>query len=229
VALAIDKRSGQIVWRSEYKGMSSYAAAALIDVQGSKQLVVFADPGPIGMDPATGRTLWLEPWKANSYGNGMDPTYRDGHLFISSYNRQGCMMLRLAQEGSPTRVWENKDTSCYFQPPIVEGDTMYLNAEGILKCFAWPSGKLRWATPKEDKNLLGFGGSLLRFGGDRMILLSQNGRLTLAKVTPERFEQLTSIPGVVEGRQVWATPLIYNGKLYVKGENEFVCLDIAAR
>jgi hypothetical protein len=62
-----------------------------------------------------------------------------------------------------------------------------------------------------------------------MILLSQTGRLTLAKVTPAGFDQISSVPNFVEGRDVWASPTIHDGKLYVKGERELVCVDISAK
>ena len=68
----------------------------------------------------------------------------------------------------------------------------------------------------------------MRVGGDKMILLSQGGRLTLAKATPEGFATISSIPDFVEGSEVWATPAIHNGKLYAKGERELVCVDLKA-
>jgi len=34
---------------------------------------------------------------------------------------------------------------------------------------------------------------------------------------------------VAEGDRNWATPLIYNGKLYVKTIDEFICFDVKAQ
>ncbi len=34
---------------------------------------------------------------------------------------------------------------------------------------------------------------------------------------------------VLDEKEVWATPLIYNGKLYVRGFNDLICLDISAK
>ena len=78
-------------------------------------------------------------------------------------------------------------------------------------------------------HFLGMGGSMLRVDGDKLILLSQSGRLSLAKATPQGFERISSVPDVVEGGEVWTTPAIHDGRLYIKGERELVCIDIRAK
>ena len=108
-------------------------------------------------------------------------------------------------------------------------DLLYVNCEGTLKCLKWPSNKVQWATRNDDRNLLGLGGSMLRVGGDKLILLSQSGRLSLARATPQGFERISSVPDVVEGGEVWASPAIHDGKLYIKGERELVCIDLKAK
>ena len=49
VAVAVNKNSGKIVWRSQASGNGSYAHPIIADVAGSKQLIVYAAAGPIGM------------------------------------------------------------------------------------------------------------------------------------------------------------------------------------
>ena len=33
---------------------------------------------------------------------------------------------------------------------------------------------------------------------------------------------------LTEGDNIWATPVIYHGKLYIKGVTELLCFDISA-
>ena len=84
---------------------------------------------------------------------------------------------------------------------------------------------MKWAT-KGRALKLGFGGSLVRYS-DKLITLSQRGLLTLLCATPEAVERISQVQLFDEQfDQVWSTPLIYHGKLYAKGQDELVCMDI---
>jgi outer membrane protein assembly factor BamB len=174
-----------------------------------------------------GRTIWTIPWQTEYDVNAADPIYRDGHLFVTSAYERGAMILAISPRRAK-KLSETKDVTARFQPGILDGDHLYVNSEGTLKCLKWPTTKVIWET-RGESNLLGMGGSILRASGDKMILLSQSGRLTLAKATPQGFEQISSIGDFVEGSEVWASPCIHNGKLYAKGSNELVCVDLRAK
>ena len=229
VAVGVNKNSGKLVWRSQATGNGSYAHPILADVGGTKQLIIYAAVGPIGINPANGRTIWQQRWTNGPEVNASDPIYRDGHLFVTSAYGQGALMLQLSPNGGAKKLWEMSDLESRFQPALLDGEFLYVNSEGTLKCLKWPTNKVVWATRNDDRNLLGLGGSMLRVDGDKLILLSQSGRLSLAKATPQGFERISSVPDVVEGGEVWATPAIHDGKLYVKGERELVCIDIKAK
>jgi hypothetical protein len=116
-----------------------------------------------------------------------------------------------------------RDIMCKFPSPILEGDVLYANSAGTLKCMSWPEGKLKWAAGKDVK--LGDGGSIVRCG-DKIIAMSERGQLFLIYATPEGYKVLSQKP-LFDYSMVWSTPMIYRGKLYAKGENELVCLDIS--
>jgi hypothetical protein len=59
-----------------------------------------------------------------------------------------------------------------------------------------------------------------------MISLGERGQLSLAGVTPDGIKLISSVKQL-EGTELWATPLVYRGRLYVKGTQEFVCYDIS--
>ncbi len=223
VALAVNKKTGKVVWKSQGKGMASYAAVVPIAVGDSRQLVVFAGKGVVGVEAASGQTLWTEPWQTSWDVHAATPIFRDGHLFITSGYNHGCMMLKF-DAAKPTRLWEKKEPHCRFPAPILDGDHLYVNSEGTLMCLSWPDGKELW---KSGALGLGIGGSFVR-AGDRLIALSENGRLSLATATPNECKVISKMQ-LFRGGEHWATPLIYRGRLYVKGGSELVCLDIKAK
>src|SRR6185436_16704256 len=90
IAVAVNKADGKVVWQSEAKGLGGYAAVIVADVGGKPQLIVFAGGGLHGMDPATGKTLWKQPWKSQDDITASTPvTDGKGNLFISTGDGQG--------------------------------------------------------------------------------------------------------------------------------------------
>jgi outer membrane protein assembly factor BamB len=224
VCVCVDKKSGEVLWQSQARDKPGYASIIAIDPGDRPQLVVLGGRAVYGVDPKDGKTLWQQPWVTQYDVNAATPVYRDGHLFVSSEYGHGCMMLQVDGRGA-RKLWEKKEIQCKIQPPILDGDHVYANSSGTLKCMSWPDGKIVWEA-KDRKLDLGPGGSMVRVG-DKLITLSERGKLSLVQATPQGVK-LIDQHQLFDDREVWSTPLIYNGRLYAKGGEEFVCLDISA-
>ena len=224
-AVALDKESGRIVWMSEAKTVGGYTAPTLIDVDGTKQLVVFAGDHLYGMEPETGKTIWDIPWKTSFDVNASTPLYRDHHLFFSSDYGHGGMMATISAT-SAKEDWPqaNVKIALKYQPPIFDNGVLYANSMGFLECIQWSDGKILWRSRDGE---LKEGGSFVR-DGDKLIAMSQDGTLNLIKATPQAHEVISQIH-LFDFGTTWATPLIYHGKLYVMGKDQLVCLDISKK
>lgn len=225
VAVAVDADSGSIAWQSQARGLGGYAHPILVDVAGTPQLVVFGGNTVYGMNPDTGATIWSESWPT-SYGvNATTPVYSpdDQYLFVTSAYGQGALMLKLRPDGA-TRVWQKSDVQSRFQGAVLDGDGLYVNSEGTITYLSWPGGDVGWRA--EDRNLrLGVGGSFVR-ADDKLLLLSERGKMSIARATPQGVTLLDQAD-VFDGTQIWSTPLLYRGRLYAKGTQEFTCFQIA--
>jgi len=222
VAVGIDKKTGKIDWRSEAKGKSGYAHPIVVDVEGTKVLVVFGGKAVFGIEFDGGKTLWQQPWNTSYDVNAATPLYRDGHLYVSSGYGHGGMMLKLSAKGAE-KEWENKEMASKFQGMILDGEFLYGNNSGKLKCLHWPDGKVLWT---EDAKL-SEGGSLVK-AGDKILALSERGKLFLFKTDGANHSKLGDAQ-LFDTDQVWTTPLLYSGKMYAKGGDELVCYDLNAK
>ncbi|MDB5319152.1 MAG: polyvinylalcohol dehydrogenase [Phycisphaerales bacterium] len=235
-AVCVDKESGKIVWKSEAKG-GGYATPVLADVGGAKQLICFAEKHLIGLDAKSGKTLWElnEEWETEQGANAAMPIVQGKKVFVTcGYKNARCGLYELAP-AAITKVWGDTQLTSAFQAPILDNGYLYGSSSsksltGMLTCVSWADGKVMWpAKPTAaDKKFLGTGGSIVRFGGDKLICLSERGVLSLVKATPQGMEKLRVLKSFVEGDQVWATPLIYDGKLYIKSKDELIAYDISA-
>lgn len=223
-AVAVDKETGKIAWQSQAKTVGGYTAPILIDVDGTKQLIVFAGDQLYAINPDNGQTIWGTPWRTSYDVNASTPIYRDHHLFISSDYGHGCMMLTLTANSAKEDFDKaDKDLMLKFQPAILDGEYLYANSGGTLKCAHWPDLKIQW----EEKLKLGEGGTIVR-DGDLLIALSERGKLLLVHATPQAAKVLSEVP-LFDFGTAWSTPLIYHGKLYAMGKDTLVCLDIGTR
>ena len=225
VTFALDKTNGNIVWQSQATGIAGYAAPILADVAGQLQLIILAGKELFAMDPSNGKTLWSHPWITSFDVNASTPIYHDGRLFISSDYRHGCLMTMPSHNGTKDD-WQGTQIQAKFQPSILENGVIYADSAGLITCVNWSDGKVRWQT-RETNLRLGEGGSIVR-DGDKLIAMSERGRLSLVRATPDAYKLISQVQ-LFDFISCWSTPLIYHGRLYAMGENNLVCLDIASR
>ena len=228
VAVAVDRSSGKIVWQSD-RGLGGYASIIQAEVEGGLQLLVFGGEALHGLDPQTGKTLWKTAWPTEYDVNAATPVYRAGKVFITSaYGNPParCAQFQVSKNGVK-KLWENRDLTCRFQPPVLDNGYLYGNSEGTIRCLSWDDGKVQWEGRSRDLQI-GMGGSVVRLGADQLLAMSDRGKLVLTQATPQAIKPLAAAE-VLDGREIWSTPVVYDGKLYAKGPDEFVCLDLGWR
>lgn len=219
VAIAVNKADGKIAWRAQ-KDLGGYAAPILVSVDGANQLIIFGGQKLFGLDPATGKTIWSQPWVTQYDVNAATPVFHDNHLFVTSAYGKGCGMFALSSTGV-TKEWQSKAIASKFQPCILDNGKLYGNSGGRLKCLAWPKSKQLWSSSDVELN---DGGSFV-IDKDLMIALSEKGQLSLVKLTATGPQVLSTL-ALFDYDKVWSAPVIYQSRLYVKGKEQLVCMDL---
>lgn len=232
IAVAVDKTNGNFIWTSQLSGKGGYAAPVMMDVGGTPVLVVFSGDALLGLDPTTGKTLWSNPWPTNYGVNAGTPIVNGDKIFISSGYNQGSGQYEVTPTGLKP-VWATHDVGCKFNAAILDSGFLYCNSEdhnGTIKCLDWNTGKVKWAGDKGGRAMkLGFGGSFVR-DGESLYTMSQSGAVSLMSANPEGIKLISQSQIFDEGfSKVWSTPLIYHGKLYAKGLDQLICLDISSK
>ena len=214
--LALDKETGQILWQSG-REESGYATAVPFTMDGKTQLALFSKEHLYSVDPADGRILWSYPWKTNWDVNASDPILKDDEALITSGYNHGATLLKIS--GSEVRsVWENKNLRSQLSGPVLINGYIYGIDENQLACLDWKSGQVRWTEKTVGK------GSLTA-AGDKLIVLSDKGRLIIAQATDEQFAVISSAQ-ILSGR-CWTTPVLANGLIYARNaKGDLVCIDL---
>jgi hypothetical protein len=155
-----------------------------------------------------------------------------GDLVIGSTISSGSIGLRVSEKDgkySTERMWLNKALTCYFSTPVVAGDYIYMingalsaNPSITLRCVELKTGHVAW----EKKNIGKYHAAIVRCGDagkEHMLMLDDNGYLTLCEPNAKEFKQLAR--SKVCG-STWAHPALVDGNVYLRDEKELICVPL---
>jgi outer membrane protein assembly factor BamB len=239
-AVCLDKKSGKELWRSLTAKDAGYCPPTMIDVGGKKQLVIWTPETLNGLNPDTGSVEWTVPLEPNFGMSIVAPVQVGDSLFAGGVTKVG-VMLKLAGAAPPPVVWKTSQKlgiGPVHSPVLVVGSTLYgVDAEGELTAVEAATGKKLWETfaaTTGDRRANSATAFLVR-NGDRFFIFNEKGDLIIAKLTPEKYEEL-SRTHVIEPTQeawgrklIWSCPAFANRCVFVRNDNEIVCVDLSAK
>ncbi len=240
--VAFDKHTGEERYRLSDQ-LASYSSPVTATISGRRWGFVFARGGLIGFDPIRGREEFFFPWRAKKLAtvNAANPVVVGDTVFLTETYGPGSVLLRVGPEGAKP-IWKDpprkKSLQGHWSTPIFHDGILYgssgrTTGEAELRAIEHLTGKVRWAEP-------GLGRSTLLYADGHLFVLTENGRLLLIKASPERFELKaemdlgeSSDPATGSAVQpilkfpVWNAPVLSHGRLYLRGKDLLICLDVA--
>jgi hypothetical protein len=109
-----------------------------------------------------------------------------------------------------------------------------VDSYGELRCLDARTGKRLWttfqATTGEEAR---WGNAFLVPQGDRFFLFNEKGELIIARLTPEKYEEIDRAKileptNKLAGRPVvWSCPAFANRSVYARNDRELVCVSLA--
>lgn len=242
VAVAFDKNSGKEIWRALSAKEPGYAPPMIYEFAGKRQLIVWHPEAVNALDPETGKVIWTYPTKAVQAGMTIPSPRKSGdHLFLTSFYN-GSLMLKVTSD-EPTLVWASqkvseKDTDglhSVMATPLIENGYIYSPCSyGQFRCLKEETGERIWETfaPTAGKSER-WGNAFVVKHKDRAFIFSEKGDLILAKLTPEKYDEISRAHLLDPvnrdpGRPVvWSHPAFANKSVYARNDKEIVCVSLA--
>lgn len=227
--VAFDAKTGKVAWQAT-DDPTSYASPVLAN----NQLVFLTGAHLLGLS-LDGKKLWEEPFEGKVFGLNESSTTPvvAGDLVVGSTVSSGSLCLKLAEKDgkiTPEKVWADKKLTCYFSTPVVVGDHLYMlngaaaikNPTITLRCVELKTGKVAWEKPNVGR----YHAAVLRCGPagkERLLMLDDNGFLTLFEATPKEYKELAR--SKVCGK-TWAHPALVDGHLYLRDDTDLLCIPL---
>jgi outer membrane protein assembly factor BamB len=222
--VAFNKDDGKELWKADDHD-ASYSSPVAADLDGKRQVVFLTREGLVSLDPLDGTIRYSKHWRSrmDASVNAASPIVIGDQIFLTASYGTGAILLRAKKDGLE-EIWKNDKTlSCHYGTPVFLDGCLYgfdgRQEEGArLRCVEMKSGDVKWTAE-------GFGcGSMLAADG-KLIILTEDGDLVLAKANPDKYEELARAT-VLENRPLRAPIALADGKLYGRDARKLVCWDL---
>jgi outer membrane protein assembly factor BamB len=240
--VALDKSSGKEVWKSLTSVEQGYSPPTIIEAGGTRQLITLCPDAVTSVDPATGKEFWSIPYEATSNSIIMSPIKIGDYLFAGGYSNKSILLKLDPDRPAATEVWRDRARSAVspinVQPFLdIDKKIVYgMDQNGDLRATRFPDAELLWATSKPvSQRRVGNGTAfIVRQGStDRFWLFNENGELIIAKLTPDGYDEIDRAKVIETSNNafnrpvVWSMPAFANRHVYIRNDNEIVCVDLA--
>jgi outer membrane protein assembly factor BamB len=220
---AFDAATGRVRWSWTEDG-PGYASPVIVDAGGVRQIVTQTQQHIVGVERATGTSLWKLRFDTAYQQNIVTPlVYRD--LVVLSGLDKSTFAVRVTRQGAtwkPETVWENTSVPMYMSSPVLNGEVIYgLTHRNRGQFFALDahSGKTLWTSPPRQGENAAIVGA-----GDVLFCLTSDAQLKLVRATGSSFQPLATLE--VATSPTWAHPVILGDRVLVKDEQSLALLKI---
>jgi len=223
--VALQKVTGEIVWKSDVKGAPAHAATILTEAAGVRQIVAFFMSKVAGIRASDGKHLWTYE-NFGMTGCSCTPiAFGDSIVATAGYG-QGVALLKLSGSGEDVRMElqykERLDISPFQDSGLVLGSHLYVVGGNVRSCVDLATGKVVWSDRSTGRGL-----AAMTFADGHLVIHHSDGTVALAEVSPEKFVGKSSFK--ISGWQsaTGATnPVVTGGRMYVRNETRLLCFDV---
>ncbi len=220
--VALDKKSGEEIWRTPRKVQASWATPLLVRTPGRTDLVCSGNEWIISYDPSTGK----EWWRVKGHGSNAIPSPLAGWgmVFVyAGFPAKHTIAVKLGFSGdltgSESVAWTYDKGTAYVPSGILYGEYLYLMTDrGILSCLDARTGAVQYDNGRVPVPAT-FTASPVAYDG-KILLISEDGDAFIVKAGP-KYEVLAT-NSLAE--PVYASPAISRGSLFIRGEKNLYCI-----
>ena len=234
--VALNKKTGALIWKSAVPGgdPAGYASAIIVQAAGRKQYVQLLSKGLVGVDAKTGQFLWRYKDVAKGPAQYFTPVAFGDHVYGGALGvGGGTVHLKANGDGvTAEQVYFARGLPNGVGGAVLVDGYLYGTEAGQkLVAVEFASGKILW----QQEN---FGWASVAAADGRLYLHLVNGAFVLAEAsgagyreqgrfTPPATPQHAKNGDFTEG--AFSYPVIANGRLYIRDLGTLWAYDIKAK
>ncbi len=226
--VAFDTNSGEVQWKTT-DDPASYSTPLVFGEMGKERIIFLTGANLLELN-SKGQQQWSYGFKDLLNESSTAPV-KAGEWIIGSSVTAGSVALKFTEKDgklTPEKVWSKPKLTCYFSTPVVVGKYMYMingaatlvNPTVTLRCVEIATGEVKWEKSKVGR----YHAAIVRTGDDKLLMLDDNGYLTLFESNPEAYKELarSRVCGLT-----WAHPALVDGVVYLRDEKFAYALELS--
>jgi outer membrane protein assembly factor BamB len=234
--VALDKRTGKTVWKSQVPGSpgAAYSSAIAIDFGGQREYVQFTRTALVGVAAADGKFLWQYDKPAARTGiNCSTPLSHDGLVFAAAAYGAGGGLVKLSKDGGGVKaeeVYFTRKMQNHHGGMILLDGYLYGanggNEGGYLICLEFQTGKVMW----DERDRRGVRKGSVALADGRVYYRQEDGTMILFEPSPKEYVERGRFKHPDRSNSPdWPHPVVANGKLYLRDQGVLLCYDVKAK
>jgi len=227
--LALNKATGDVLWKSPLKegDEAAYSSIIVVSAAGKRQYVQLLQKGLVGVEAKTGRFLWRYGRPISRFNaNIPTPVAGDGYVYTASAGTGGgaVKLVQQADGVAAQHVYFEGNLPTAIGGTIKLGELLYGTTGQAMTCFEVATGKVLWSERA-------IGAASLTYADGRLYLHGENGSVALMEPSSKGYRQLgrftpSSGPQKKGGQKSWAYPVVADGRLFIRDWDTIWCYQV---
>ena len=239
--VAIDCETGEKLWETPNPNgwKMSHSSVMPFTFGGRKMYVYSAIGSLLGVaadGPDAGQILWATSQWNHSVVAPSPVCMPDGKIFLTAGYGAGSMIVQLTENNGvfsakPLYEYAPKDgLACEQQTPILWNGFLFgivpkdggANRNQLICVNPSDTRKVVWTSGKENR----FGLGPYFIADNKLFILSDDGTLTIARPSTEKYIQLEQVKVIEDGHDAWAPFALADGYLLLRDAETMICIDL---
>ena len=221
--VALDKLTGEQVWRQDRDERTSWTTPLIQEVDGKLQVIVAGTNATRSYDAVSGDLIW----EASGLTSNVIPmpVVGNGNVYVTSgYQGNSVQAIKLSSKGDVSDtdniIWKVRKSAPYVASPVLSDQRLYLTKsyDAFISCLDAETGEYHYQDQKLDA-LSGIYASPLAANG-HLYVVGREGT-TLVLKDSEGFEVVAT--NELDDK-IDASPVAIGGDLFIRGHKYLYCI-----
>jgi len=227
---AIDKKTGEVIWRSgDWTDGAQYASVVPAELNSQRQFIQLTQKTLAGVSARDGSVLWRNAWSGRT-AVIPTPIVRKNEVYISSGYGAGCRKITIGDAHKITEDYSNKNIKNHHGGVLLLDGHLYGYSDGRgWTCQNLKSGDVVWDSKKLGKGCVFYADNRLYCLAESSGTVSLAGANTAGWKEHGRFKLEPQTELRKRSGRIWTHPVVANGVLYLRDQELLFAFDVKAR
>jgi outer membrane protein assembly factor BamB len=210
--MALDSATGEQLWETARVHIS-WATPSLIQTEFGAKLILNDEEFVTAYDPVSGEQLWQVACLGGEVAPS--PAFNGKDLLFVANEYAQASALKLT-DGEPEMLWQYDDLLPEIASPVASEELVFIpTTAGDIACLDAQTGEVYWEQEFDE----GFNASPV-LAGNLMVAIDFGGVVTIFEAGKTYHE----VARIEMGTEVYATPAILNGRIYIRTDSDLYCI-----